>query len=235
MLRTIHPVVFPAFTRSFCTSKMASSESAAIALDEFAFRQFDDPSYAGTRIQGISKDAFMEKVLSYYEERKTLEVEFEDRPALVDGYAPFCKHIFMPNFLQDVKVPVLAIDESNEALLKSRYEARTEKELPVLIRYFPADKVQAPQAKYLDLILYSREQILKETAAMKKSTSFVESDPAPWRLISVKAQDVPYETPMNPITIMRNALISEGGSGVAIDREAYMASVEYWSKHATIA
>lgn len=40
---------------------------------------------------------------------------------------------------------------------------------------------------------------------------------------------------MQPITVMRNALISEGGSGVAIDRTAYGKSVDYWSKHAPIA
>lgn len=34
--------------------------------------------------------------------------------------------------------------------------------------------------------------------------------------------------------MMRNELISEGGSGVPIDREAYMKSVEYWKDHATI-
>jgi Protein of unknown function (DUF3228) len=44
-----------------------------------------------------------------------------------------------------------------------------------------------------------------------------------------------FETPMQPITVMRNALISEGGSGVAIDRAAYDRSVEYWSKHAPVA
>eukprot|EP00360_Condylostoma_magnum_P001765 CAMPEP_0168314186 /NCGR_PEP_ID=MMETSP0210-20121227/6707_1 /TAXON_ID=40633 /ORGANISM="Condylostoma magnum, Strain COL2" /LENGTH=36 /DNA_ID= /DNA_START= /DNA_END= /DNA_ORIENTATION= len=35
--------------------------------------------------------------------------------------------------------------------------------------------------------------------------------------------------------MMRNALpLSEGGSGVAIDREKYMESVEYWRKNVLI-
>jgi Protein of unknown function (DUF3228) len=175
----------------------------------------------------------MVKVLDYYGQRKKLELEFHDRPALVDGYAPFCKHIFIPCFVEGVKAPTVKIDSSNEHLLRSRYEARTEKELPVLVRYFPADKVAASPAKYLDLILYSREQIALENAATGKRTG--ELEPSPWRLISVKAQDEPHETPMNPITVMRNALISEGGSGVAIDREAYLKSVKYWSEHALVA
>lgn len=36
-------------------------------------------------------------------------------------------------------------------------------------------------------------------------------------IISVKPQDVPHETPMDPITMMRNALgKEEGGSGVKL-------------------
>jgi Protein of unknown function (DUF3228) len=42
-------------------------------------------------------------------------------------------------------------------------------------------------------------------------------------------QDEDYETPMQPITMMRNALgKEEGGSGVPLDREKYIASVNYW-------
>ena len=38
-----------------------------------------------------------------------------------------------------------------------------------------------------------------------------------------------------PITMLRNALgKAEGGSGVPLDREKYMESVEYWKKHAVI-
>ena len=58
---------------------------------------------------------------------------------------------------------------------------------------------------------------------------------APWGIISVKAQSVDYELPMQPITMMRNALgADEGGSGVSLDREAYAKSVSFWSKHAPI-
>lgn len=41
-------------------------------------------------------------------------------------------------------------------------------------------------------------------------------------------------TPRNPNTIMRNELISQGGSGVPINRQAYMKSVEYWKNHAIV-
>jgi hypothetical protein len=38
---------------------------------------------------------------------------------------------------------------------------------------------------------------------------------------------------MAPITMMRNALgVAEGGSGVALDRDAYLRSVEFWENNA---
>jgi hypothetical protein len=90
-----------------------------------------------------------------------------------------------------------------------------------------------PIAKYLDLILYSREQIEKENEAMGQSASSGEK--APWGIVSIKAQDVEGELPMTPMTVMRNALgKEEGGSGVPLDREKYMEAFEYWKDHATV-
>ena len=87
-------------------------------------------------------------------------------------------------------------------------------------------------AQFLDLILYSREQIRAEKKAMGDESQ--DSD-APWGVISVKAQDADSELPMQPITMMRNALgKEEGGSGVQLDRIKYLKSVEYWSNRAPI-
>ena len=62
-----------------------------------------------------------------------------------------------------------------------------------------------------------------------------DSETSPWGIISVKAQDVDYELPMQPITMMRNALgKEEGGSGVPIVRDEYFRSVDFWSKHAPL-
>lgn len=120
-------------------------------LDEFAFRQFDDPEYGGTKIP-ISRHAFMSRVRAFYSARKAMADEFGDRPALVDGYAPFCKHIFMPNFDDRITDGAVPITEQNRHLLRSSYEARSDEELPVLVRYFPRGSVNPPPAKYLDLI-----------------------------------------------------------------------------------
>ena len=56
-----------------------------------------------------------------------------------------------------------------------------------------------------------------------------------WGIVSIKAQTVPHEVPMLPITMMRNALgVEEGGSGVPLDREKYRQSVDFWANHAAV-
>ena len=139
---------------------------------------------------------------------------------------------------------VLPITKDNEQYLRTRYEARNEKELPVLTRYFDKELLLEgksesdvfPVAKYIDLILYSREQINKENAAMgKQKNEEEEEETAPWGIVSIKAQDVDHELPMTPITAMRNALgKDQGGSGVELVREEYMKAVEYWKDHANV-
>ncbi|KAG7395386.1 hypothetical protein PHYBOEH_003785 [Phytophthora boehmeriae] len=212
------------------TEKAAAAEETAhtaepgdIVLDGFAKRQFDDKNYSGTQLD-FDKAEFVNKVNEIYE---------ANGKQLVDGYAPFCKHLFIKNFT-GARLNTVAITQANEHLLLSDYEARTEYELPVLNRWFPSHSVTPIVAEYLDIILYSREQIMKENEAVD-----VPADPshenAPWGIVSIKSQDVDYELPMKPITMMRNAVGKEqGGSGVPIDREEYMKAVEYWRKHAVI-
>lgn len=193
-----------------------------LVLDRFVLRQFDDPEYTGTRIY-CDKTECEDKINAFYDSG--------DCP-LVDGYAPFCKHIFVPNFA-GAKLNYLEITPENEPLLRSGYDARTEQELPVLLRWFAAGTAPEPAvASHLDVILYSREQIRKESQAMGREDT---GETAPWGIISIKAQSVDYELPMQPITMMRNALgKEEGGSGVPMDREAYRKSVAFWSKFAAI-
>ena len=76
---------------------------------------------------------------------------------------------------------------------------------------------------------------MKENKAMKNEEAMDKDDDTPWGIISIKAQDVCHELPMQPITMMRNALgKSEGGSGVALDREKYSTSVAYWKQHCIV-
>ena len=89
-------------------------------------------------------------------------------------------------------------------------------------------------AKFLDLILYSKEQIQKENEALGQEDPNKDID-YEYGVISVKFEDEPRETPMDPITMMRNALGKEqGGSGVTLEREKYLESVRFWEKHAIV-
>ncbi|KAL7504969.1 hypothetical protein ACHAXN_002503 [Cyclotella atomus] len=212
---------------------MSTASQNHLVVDPFCYRQFSEKEsskgYAGT-VFNISIQKFEEIANSRF-----------DASDLQDGYAPFCKHLFLENDFTDARVNVLPITKENEHCLRSKYEARNDKELPVLTRYFSRELLEQnksgngdvfPVAKYLDLILYSREQINKENEAMGKSP---DAETAPWGVVSIKAQDIDKELPMTPITAMRNALgKEEGGSGVPIDREKYVEAYEYWRDHATV-
>lgn len=192
------------------------------AMDGFAMRQFNNPSYVGTQIS-FDVQQFEDRVNEEYVSRGL---------SLVEGYAPFCKHLFLPNFAgvacgYAVKGPEVS------QLIRSCYESRSPEELPVLVEFVHRSDFDPPQATHLDVILYSREQLIQENLAMGVQPP--EPDSSPWRIISVKGQLCDYELPMQPITIMRNALgKSEGGSGVPLDRAKYLASVDFWSKHVAI-
>lgn len=78
----------------------------------------------------------------------------------------------------------------------------------------------------------SKEQIIAESQATGNPTPDEDYE---WGIISVKGQLEQFETPMSPITMLRNALgKEEGGSGVSLDREKYNQSVAYWKTHANV-
>ena len=197
-----------------------STKSNFLALDPFCYRQWDSTK---SNCINISKTDFLDNVEQYYQANKT---------SLTDGYAPFCKHIFMPNFT-NLKASCLKITDENKHLIQTDYITRSEGELPVLVRYFPSSMIeQVPIAEYIDVILYSREQIRAENKAMNMPEN---PETAPWGIISVKAQSIDHEIPMQPITMLRNALgKEEGGSGVKLDREKYIQSVNFWKDHVPI-
>jgi hypothetical protein len=208
---------------------MSSDTPKRLILDTFAYRSFDK-TYRKNYID-YSKENFLaeiNKLLISYTQFK-------------DGYAPFCKHLFIKNFVSNFKPNYVPITDQTEKLIKTCYETRQQNELPVLSRYIPLDsltEVDIPDAKYLDIILYSKEQIIKEKIAMKESqeeiTALSNID-FEYGIIAIKPQDVDYELPMLPITMMRNALgVDQGGSGVQLEREKYMESVAFWEKNVII-
>ena len=202
------------------------SNPKKLILDQFAYRAFD--SNKTKNYIKMSKEDFLKKVNELYTSENQL----------VEGYAPFCKHIFIENFVKDLKSEYVEINPETEKLIVTTYESRQKNELPVLIRYIPLDKIDRNKindAKYLDLILYSKEQILSEMGEMKfeeKEIEALKKKDFDWGIISIKPLNVDHEIPFVPMTIMRNALgKNEGGSGVPIDRKKYMDGVEFWSKN----
>lgn len=142
---------------------------------------------------------------------------------------PFCKYLFIANFTA-AHPAHLRIDNSNAQWLRSAYEARTEKELPVLVRWFDLP-CKLPPANLLMSILYSREQLLAEADTVEKA--LVPDDD--WSVVSVIPVNDYIVPPMPPITMLRNALgISYGGNGVPLDELQYRFAVEYWQEHAMV-
>lgn len=139
---------------------------------------------------------------------------------VLDGYAPFCKLHVHRNWTS-TRCLTIPITAANQQQLRSAYESRNKSELPVLVRWF--EGLEAPVANYLIVILYSREQLEKEGERIAGD----------WGIVGCLYTAEPDEIPMAPITMMRNALgVEEGGSGVAIDRDAYKRSVEFWRNNA---
>lgn len=197
------------------------SEKQSIVIDNFCIRQFNNNDFPGTQIFYDVKE---------FENQINILFNSGQFP-MVDGYAPFCKHLFIPNFA-GVKCGYVKIDDIDQRKIKSGYESRRSNELPVLTQWVDRDDVEAPAASILDIILYSRDQINLENSAMDTENSVVD---APWGIVSVKGQTVGFELPMQPITMMRNALgIDQGGSGVQLDEKSYRASVEFWKNYVSI-
>jgi hypothetical protein len=122
---------------------MTSESEYPLVMDAFAIRQFNNPDYTGTQVDYDIK-LFEQKVNEFYA---------TGAHPLVDGYAPFCKHLFIPNFAA-VKCGYAKITDLNRGFLKSGYEARKENELAVLIQWLDQSAFPAPEATFLDIILY---------------------------------------------------------------------------------
>ena len=189
-------------------SQLIDIERMSITLTDFARPRLFPRELRGNTIQDISAAEFEQ----YLNEHPPLKV--------LDGYASFCKLHVHRNWTT-TKCLSVPITNDNRHLLRSDYEARNSDELPVLVRWF--EGLKPPVANFIIPILYSREQLAKEGSPID----------ADWGVVGCIYTMEPEETPMTPITLMRNALgVDEGGSGVPIDRKAYRQSVEFWRTHA---
>jgi hypothetical protein len=180
----------------------------SIVLTDFARRRLFPGDGRRTAIQDCTPAQFEAHLNAQAPER------------VLAGYAPFCQLHVHRNWTS-TRASVVPITDANRPLLRTAYEARPPDELPVLVRWL--EGVDPPVAEYLVPILYSREQMAKEGTPIA----------ADWGIVGCLYTMAPEEIPMVPITMLRNALgVAEGGSGVALDREAYRRSVAFWERHA---
>ncbi|KRG70106.1 DUF3228 family protein [Pseudoxanthomonas dokdonensis] len=180
----------------------------SIVLTPFARTRLFPRTPRGNTIQDCSAEQFEAHLNSHAPLR------------VLEGYAPFCKLHVHRNWTS-TRCLTVPIRDDNRHLLRSAYEARSREELPVLVRWF--EGVESPIADYLIVILYSAAQLALEGAPID----------ADWGVVGCLYTAEPEELPMAPITMMRNALgVEEGGSGVALDRDAYLRAVAFWDNNA---
>tara|TARA_R110000772_G_scaffold95789_3_gene194164 strand:- start:11891 stop:12538 length:648 start_codon:yes stop_codon:yes gene_type:complete len=212
-----------------------------IQLTEFSKRHFDK-SFNGTKILNDDTTYFEYHINSLvgFLDMGTIFTSFfgdlpkEEEVKKINGYADFCKLLVVHNFT-DARTGTLPLDLTTLPYLRTGFSSRTEEELPVLSRWLEVPKLFIPKADYLVLVLYTREQLVKEHES-KSDLPFTELDKdTDYGVVAILGQMSEDEEPMKPITMLRNALgTEEGGSGVPLDRVQYKKSVSFWERNATV-
>ncbi len=207
-----------------------------IELTDFVKRQWKS-DFSGTKMNNVVENDFLKAV------------NIASFHICKDSQFNFCKYIFIDNsrFDLDVKLGTIPIDYTIYQYIQSGYFSRTDEELSVLSRWvkFPPNTYTAPRANYIGLVLYSREQLLKEYNADpaigqrdmngNRFEQFELSVDCDYGIVAIMGLTEPEMEPMPPITHMRNALGKEhGGNGEPINIEEYQKSVEFWSKRILI-
>lgn len=206
--------------KSFSVQTLKDFGFRRFKIDTFGLRHFD-PNFGGTKILDITPKDFESKLM--------LDPDIQSYN-LIDSKMDFCKYLIIPNFTK-CKSGSEEITISNYQYLRSGYSARREGELPVLSRWFEFP-IEMPPAKYLQLVLYSKDQLIKEAQSRNEEVS---PDLEDWNIIAILGQNSGEVEPMIPVTMMRNALgMEEGGNGQPLDREEYQKSVDFWSNRAIV-
>ncbi len=204
----------------------------AIQYDTFVMRQFKT-GFTGTNLSKVDKDLFLSLINNYYNEA----ISNINSPILFrnadDPNMPFCKYLIFGNDDKNIKSSVMPIRLELYPYIRTAYSARTPEELAVLSRWVELPPGFAlPMANYVVVILYSREQLLKEYEAKPQDVPFYLTEDAEYGIVAVLGTSEPEPEPMPPITMMRNALgMEEGGNGAVLNRTEYKRSVEFWDKN----
>jgi len=150
------------------------------------------------------------------------------------GYTSFCKILTIqltdsmiehPHALRNDRVK---ISDENTSQLVFGYESRVPGELRMPTRSFPCPRYERERAKFLQVILYSDEQLAKED---KDNPNRV-FEPNLWSVVLYRGQNTDKKLPMEDSIMLRNALgIDEGGSGVPIDHQDWEECISHWEEY----
>ncbi len=196
-----------------------------IGITNFAKRHFSEKTTV-TKILNVSIEDFL-KHLQDYDLDNFSNIFVQIRK----GDFEFSRLLTIPN-LTDARLNILKLDASNIQYLRSDYVTRTESELPVLTRWLDLPPpIQLPTAKFLTIVFYSNEQLMKENEHM----IYEEIIDYKWGIVSIMAHDHEGVSPMPPITMFRNSLgLDQGGNGEPLNLEKYKQSVEFWKHYALV-
>lgn len=188
-------------------------------VDGFALRHFS-PDFSGTKITSMTPEGFEDAITKASSNPSSTMM-------VIQSDMPFCRYVILHNFTEAKPGAVSLFKyDPEQKNVKTGYFSRTTDELPVMSRWLELPENVLNKAKYIKLVLYSKEQLMSEADINGK-----EYDPnwTDWNIVSILADDNIEMSPIPPITMMRNALgMHEGGNGVPLNREEYLRSVEYW-------
>lgn len=189
----------------------SKSKLIGVGINSFVMRQMED-DFVGTKITKEQMEEIFVQTASKMNKNESEE-----------GYASFCQIVKL-NY--DLKSPIVKIDDNNRHLLVSIYKARRPNELSNLTRYFLKGSVELVKADHIEVILYTKEQLIKEKE---------EYTGADYDILCINAEPAELSSPMTPNTMIRNHLGSDfGGSGATLDKKKYEESVAFWQEHAMI-
>lgn len=199
-------------------------------MSSFALRHFKRG--VGTAVTDVTPKDFVKEVNSIAHSWYEGESVIYD---LQDSLYPFCKYLTLKNFT-DAKPSSLPITLENYPYIRSGYSARREGELPYLSRWFDFPVKDQSRGEYLILILYSREQLLKEYKENKgNKAEFEIGEDCDYGIVGIQALNESFVEPMTPYTMIRNSLgIKWGGNGEDINESYLKDAAEYWNTHAII-
>lgn len=121
------------------------------------------------------------------------------------------------------RTSVVEITDENRHLVEEITDVRREGEKPYKTRVI-RNGMQKQPAKYVQIVIYRADVLALDN---DRSTD------AEWEIVSVNAQNDKV-TPMNPTTMLRNAMNEEGGTLRTYTQEEWDEAYAYWENHAYI-